>query len=223
MLASGAAAAGAQPIREGSEAYEELAYAVHVVCEGLARAIASDGEGASRLVTVTVTGAPTDEDADVARARCGELAAGEDCHRWPRLQLGPHRHGARQVRRCLRPGRCVHRHHGHARVPRRPYRAVRRGRGPCDDSRHPRSRSRQTSAPARARRRSGRATLPTSTSPSTAITVPRRPCFRTCEARTANVLGPHSRELIPGTSMPGRSPAADFPRRARSIDCEAFP
>ena len=92
MLASGAAAAGAQPIREGSEAYEELAYAVHVVCEGLARAIASDGEGASRLVTVTVTGAPTDEDADVAARAVANsplvktAIAGHDCN-WGRIAM----------------------------------------------------------------------------------------------------------------------------------------
>ena len=92
MLASGAAAAGAQPISEGSEAYEELAYAVNVVCEGLARAIASDGEGASRLVTVTVTGAPTDEDADVAARAVANsplvktAIAGHDCN-WGRIAM----------------------------------------------------------------------------------------------------------------------------------------
>ena len=66
MLASGAAGADAAPIEEGSDAYNELLYAVHEVCETLARTIASDGEGASRLVTVNVTGAATDEDADTA-------------------------------------------------------------------------------------------------------------------------------------------------------------
>ena len=67
MLASGAAAAGAQPIREGSEAYEELAYAVNVGVRGPGAALSRRmARGASRLVTVTVTGAPTDEDADVA-------------------------------------------------------------------------------------------------------------------------------------------------------------
>ena len=66
MLASGAAAADAEPIVEGSDAFDELAFAVHEVCESLARNIAADGEGASKLVTVNVTGAVNDEEADIA-------------------------------------------------------------------------------------------------------------------------------------------------------------
>ena len=46
MLASGAAA-DAEPIVEGSDAFDELVFAVHEVCESLARNIAADGEGAS--------------------------------------------------------------------------------------------------------------------------------------------------------------------------------
>lgn len=65
MLASGAAA-NAEPIVEGSDAFDELAFAVHEVCESLARNIAADGEGASKLVTVNVTGAANDEEADIA-------------------------------------------------------------------------------------------------------------------------------------------------------------
>lgn len=90
MLASGAAASDEQPIREGTEAYEELVYAVHVVCESLARAIAADGEGATRLVTVNVTGAATDEDADTAARAVANsplvktAIAGRDCN-WGRI------------------------------------------------------------------------------------------------------------------------------------------
>ena len=92
MLASGAAAPQAALICQGTEAYEELAYAVHVVCEALARAIASDGEGASRLVTVTVSGAATEEDAEVAARAVANsplvktAIAGRDCN-WGRIAM----------------------------------------------------------------------------------------------------------------------------------------
>ncbi len=92
MLASGAAATDERPIEEGTEAYEELVYAVHVVCESLARAIAADGEGSSRLVTVNVTGAPSDEDADTAARAVANsplvktAIAGRDCN-WGRIAM----------------------------------------------------------------------------------------------------------------------------------------
>lgn len=61
--------AGGDPITEGTEAYEVVASAVRAACEQLARKIAADGEGATKLVTVDVVGAATDADADtVARA-----------------------------------------------------------------------------------------------------------------------------------------------------------
>lgn len=90
MLASGAAAAGAEPIVEGTEAYLELEHALYVVCEALARGIAADGEGASKLVTVNVSGAATPEDADtcarsVANSPLVKTAiAGHDCN-WGRI------------------------------------------------------------------------------------------------------------------------------------------
>ncbi len=92
MLATGAAAAAAAPIEPGTDAYDELAYAVHVVCEALARAIASDGEGASKLVTVNVSGAATDEDADTAARAVANsplvktCIAGHDCN-WGRVAM----------------------------------------------------------------------------------------------------------------------------------------
>ncbi|HIZ99951.1 bifunctional glutamate N-acetyltransferase/amino-acid acetyltransferase ArgJ [Candidatus Collinsella stercoripullorum] len=92
MLASGEAAPGEAPIEVGSEAYEELAYAVRVVCEGLARAVAADGEGASRLITVNVTGAPSDADADAAARSVANsplvktAVAGHDCN-WGRIAM----------------------------------------------------------------------------------------------------------------------------------------
>lgn len=67
LLATGAA--GGAPIEEGTAEYDAFALALRYVCEGLARKIAADGEGATKLVTVDVVGAATDEDADtVARA-----------------------------------------------------------------------------------------------------------------------------------------------------------
>lgn len=92
MLASGAAAPGVRPIEENTDAYDELERAVHIVCETLARAIASDGEGASRLVTVNVTGAPTDDDADTAARAVANsplvktAIAGRDCN-WGRIAM----------------------------------------------------------------------------------------------------------------------------------------
>ena len=90
MLASGAAAPGLPPIAEGGEAYDELLGAVREVCETLARDIASDGEGASKLVTVTVAGAASEDDADVAARAVANsplvktCIAGHDCN-WGRV------------------------------------------------------------------------------------------------------------------------------------------
>ena len=67
LLATGAA--GGEKIDLAHPAYPALAAAVRAACVDLARKIAADGEGATKLVTVTVTGAATDADADtVARA-----------------------------------------------------------------------------------------------------------------------------------------------------------
>lgn len=69
MLSSGAAGADAPTIEPGTEAFEELSYVALQVCETLARQIAADGTGASKLVTVRVSGAVNADDADAtARA-----------------------------------------------------------------------------------------------------------------------------------------------------------
>ena len=66
LLATGKA--GGEPIVEGTAAFDVFAGALRVACETLARKIAADGEGATKLVTVDVLGCKTDEDADtVAR------------------------------------------------------------------------------------------------------------------------------------------------------------
>ena len=67
LLATGAA--GGEPIGCDSPAYAQVAMAIRCAAEQLARKIAADGEGATKLVTVDVVGAATDADADtVARS-----------------------------------------------------------------------------------------------------------------------------------------------------------
>jgi glutamate N-acetyltransferase/amino-acid N-acetyltransferase len=59
LMANGAA--GNKPITWDGPAYETFAEALELLCVKLARSMARDGEGASRLMTVTVSGA-ADED-----------------------------------------------------------------------------------------------------------------------------------------------------------------
>ena len=67
LLATGAA--GGPEIGQDSPAFVTVSAAVREVCEQLARKIAADGEGATKLVTVDVVGAATEQDADtVARS-----------------------------------------------------------------------------------------------------------------------------------------------------------
>lgn len=67
LLASGqAASAGADPFALDTPAYHVFCAALASVCQNLARQMAADGEGATRLITVKVTGAATLSDADKA-------------------------------------------------------------------------------------------------------------------------------------------------------------
>lgn len=69
LMASGQACADQGTIQgfaEGSIAYAEFLSALEAVCIELARKIAADGEGATKLITVKVTGARNDADADAA-------------------------------------------------------------------------------------------------------------------------------------------------------------
>lgn len=67
LLASGQAAKGAGAyFEEGSAAMEAFQCALNSVCQTLARAMAADGEGATKLVTVNINGAACAEDADAA-------------------------------------------------------------------------------------------------------------------------------------------------------------
>jgi glutamate N-acetyltransferase/amino-acid N-acetyltransferase len=61
--------AGNTPITREGPGFEAFAAALEELCTGLARAMARDGEGASRLVTVSVAGAADEESAGIlARA-----------------------------------------------------------------------------------------------------------------------------------------------------------
>jgi len=64
LLASGAA--GGETIEPEAAEYAQVAEAIRVVCAELARMLARDGEGATKLVTVRVTGARSDSDAEAA-------------------------------------------------------------------------------------------------------------------------------------------------------------
>jgi len=67
LLAGGAA--GGPELRSGTDAARRFTEALEVLCVDLARKIARDGEGATRLIEATVTGAASEEDARrVARA-----------------------------------------------------------------------------------------------------------------------------------------------------------
>ncbi|MDR3337073.1 MAG: bifunctional glutamate N-acetyltransferase/amino-acid acetyltransferase ArgJ [Treponema sp.] len=56
--------AGNPPVKAGSGEYEAFASALETLCIRLARAMARDGEGASRLMTVTVRGAENEDAAE---------------------------------------------------------------------------------------------------------------------------------------------------------------
>lgn len=96
-LANGAA--GGAVIEVGTEAFEVFAAALRAVCENLARKMAADGEGASKLVTVNITGAASDEDADKAARTIANsplvktAIAGHDCN-WGRIAAALGRSGA---------------------------------------------------------------------------------------------------------------------------------
>ncbi|MBS3821058.1 MAG: bifunctional glutamate N-acetyltransferase/amino-acid acetyltransferase ArgJ [Planctomycetes bacterium] len=64
ILASGAA--GNKSVKAGSADYRKFLATLREVCGELSRAIAADGEGATRLIEVTVSGARNDADAEAA-------------------------------------------------------------------------------------------------------------------------------------------------------------
>lgn len=99
-LASGAAAPKAAPFEPGTPAYESFCAALNQVCVSLAREMAQDGEGATRLVTVNVSGAATPEQADAAARTVANspllktAVYGHDAN-WGRIAAALGRSGAR--------------------------------------------------------------------------------------------------------------------------------
>lgn len=99
-LASGAAAPDGPAFAPGTPAYERFCEALDCLCTTLARAMAADGEGATRLITVTVRGAATAEDADAAARTVANsplvktAVYGHDAN-WGRVAAALGRSGAR--------------------------------------------------------------------------------------------------------------------------------
>lgn len=87
------------PAKIGDAAFTAFATALRAVCENLARQIAADGEGATKLVTVNVRGAANDADADKAARTIANsplvktAIAGHDCN-WGRVAAALGRSGA---------------------------------------------------------------------------------------------------------------------------------
>ncbi|MDH4228759.1 MAG: bifunctional glutamate N-acetyltransferase/amino-acid acetyltransferase ArgJ [Nitrospirota bacterium] len=63
VLALANGRAGGPPLAPGSAGWEDFATALETLCDELARSIVADGEGATKLVTVTVRGLASEADA----------------------------------------------------------------------------------------------------------------------------------------------------------------
>ena len=91
--------ADAPTFTPGTPEYAQFTLALRAVCENLARQMAADGEGATRLVTVRVFGAANEADADkVARTIANSPLVktaifGHDCN-WGRIAAAAGRSGA---------------------------------------------------------------------------------------------------------------------------------
>ncbi len=75
--------------------YKKFAAALTEVCYELARAVAIDGEGATKFVEIAVRGARSDADAEIAAKSVANSPPVQVRRAWRRSQLGPH---------CRRPG-----------------------------------------------------------------------------------------------------------------------
>lgn len=89
----------AQPFEPGTKAYDAFEQALEQVCVALARAMAKDGEGATRLLNVFVNGAKDAHDADIAARTVANsplvktAIAGHDAN-WGRIAAALGRSGA---------------------------------------------------------------------------------------------------------------------------------
>jgi glutamate N-acetyltransferase/amino-acid N-acetyltransferase len=99
LFATGKASTNAEQWGSPSLAYDAFIDCLYAVCEDLARQIARDGEGASKLVTVNVTGAADEVDAEVAARAIAEsplvktAIAGRDAN-WGRIAMAAGKSGA---------------------------------------------------------------------------------------------------------------------------------
>ncbi|MGI6591118.1 MAG: bifunctional glutamate N-acetyltransferase/amino-acid acetyltransferase ArgJ [Eggerthellaceae bacterium] len=88
------------------DAFEEFCEALNQVCQTLARMIASDGEGSSKLITVQVKGAASDADADLAARSVANsplvktAVAGHDAN-WGRIAAALGKSGASFEQRAV--------------------------------------------------------------------------------------------------------------------------
>ena len=98
LLANGAA--GGEPLAGADLA--TFRATLDEVCVDLAKAIAGDGEGATHLVTIEISGCADRADGLGDRQDRGQQPAGEDGHPRRRSELGPHRLGGRLCRRAVR-------------------------------------------------------------------------------------------------------------------------
>lgn len=99
-LASGAAAPDGPAFTSGTPAFDAFQRALDQLATTLARKMAADGEGATRLITVTVRGAATADDADAAARTVANsplvktAVYGHDAN-WGRVAAALGRSGAR--------------------------------------------------------------------------------------------------------------------------------
>jgi glutamate N-acetyltransferase/amino-acid N-acetyltransferase len=100
VLCFATGAAGTPPLRPGTPAFQRFADALRAVCLRLARMIARDGEGATKLVTVQVDGAATAREARMAAEAVATSPLvkttlfGQDMN-WGRVMAALGRSGAR--------------------------------------------------------------------------------------------------------------------------------
>ena len=100
LFANGAAAPGAAAFAPGSSAFACFEEALQAVCGNLARQMAEDGEGATRLLTVNVSGAADEADADLAARAVANsplvktAVYGHDAN-WGRIAMAIGKSGAR--------------------------------------------------------------------------------------------------------------------------------
>lgn len=95
-----ALASGAGAVEIGEGALEDFTEAIEAVCLRLAKAVARDGEGATKLVEVRVTGAASEEDAErvartIAESPLVKTALFGADPNWGRLMMAAGRSGVR--------------------------------------------------------------------------------------------------------------------------------